>query len=247
MIQYKNVTKTFGAQTVLKNLNLCVEPGKITAIMGPSGAGKSVTLKLLMGLLKPDQGHILVDGQDVTQMSENELKDMRKKFGMLFQDAALFDYMTVLENVGFPLLEHTHLTDAEIEVKVNAMLDEVGLKNINHKLPSELSGGMRKRVGLARALMLEPKIILFDEPTTGLDPITTAQIGDLLLETQSTRNATVLLISHDLPLTHRVADRVAMLYNGEIVELCTPSQLQSSRHPFVQSFLEAQSTLGSRA
>lgn len=239
MIYFKNVHKAFQTQVVLNNLNLHVKAGEITVIMGPSGVGKSVSLKLLMGLMKPDSGEILLDGQDVCGLSDEEMKKIRKKIGMLFQDAALFDYLNIYENVSFPMLEHTKLSEEKIKVHVEEKLSEVGLTDINQKLPSELSGGMRKRVGLARALMLNPKVILFDEPTTGLDPITTSQIGDLILKTQRSRNATVLLINHDLALTYKVADKVAMLYNGEIVEYCTPRELKKSKHPFVQSFLEA--------
>ncbi|HMQ10259.1 MAG TPA: ABC transporter ATP-binding protein [Oligoflexia bacterium] len=239
MIYFKNVNKAFQTQVVLNNLNLHVKKGEITVIMGPSGVGKSVSLKLLMGLMKPDSGEIILDGQNVCELSDEEMKKIRKKIGMLFQDAALFDYLNVYENVSFPMLEHTKLSEEKIKVHVEEKLSEVGLTDINEKLPSELSGGMRKRVGLARALMLNPKVILFDEPTTGLDPITTSQIGDLILKTQRSRNATVLLINHDLALTYKVADKVAMLYNGEIVEYCTPKELKKSEHPFVKNFLEA--------
>lgn len=243
MIEFKNVSKAFGSQVVLNKMNLRVEDGKITAIMGPSGAGKSVTLKLLMGLLQPDEGQILVDGVDVTQLKSKELFALRHKFGMLFQDAALFDYMNVFENVSFPLYEHTDLADAEIEIQVKERLKEVGLENVNHKFPNELSGGMRKRVGLARAIILEPPVVLFDEPTTGLDPIITYQIGELILETHAKRNNTFLMISHDLALSYRVAHKIAMLYKGEIVEFASPSDLKYSKHPFVKEYLQAQLNL----
>ncbi|MCI5072131.1 ABC transporter ATP-binding protein [bacterium] len=239
MIYFKNVNKAFGDQVVLENLNLEAKKGEITIIMGPSGVGKSVSLKLLMGLLKPDSGEVIIDGQNINEISYSEIKKIRKKIGMLFQDAALFDYLNIYQNVSFPMFEHTNLPEEKIKDQVKEKLSEVGLSDINEKLPSELSGGMRKRVGLARALMLNPKIILFDEPTTGLDPITTSQIGDLILKTQRKRNATVLMINHDLALTYKVADKVAMLYKGEIVEYCTPKELKKSKHPFVQNFLEA--------
>ncbi|MCB0308340.1 MAG: ABC transporter ATP-binding protein [Bdellovibrionales bacterium] len=247
MIEFRNVSKNFGEQNVLDKLNLVVEEGKITAIMGPSGAGKSVTLKLLMGLLKPDEGQIFVHGSDICALADDELASLRKKFGMLFQDAALFDYMNVFENVSFPLYEHTKLSDEEIEKRVEASLNEVGLENVNQKLPNELSGGMRKRVGLARAIILEPPIVLFDEPTTGLDPIITSQIGDLILETHAKRNNTFLMISHDLALSYRVAHKIAMLYKGQIVEFASPKELKYSTHPFVREYLQAQLNLeGSR-
>ena len=242
MIQLKNVHKSFGIQHVLRGVNLEIEEGKITSIMGPSGEGKSVTLKHIIGLLKPDQGDVFIDGEEITAMNEQELNAMRRKIGMLFQDAALFDYMNVFENVSFPLYEHTNLGDEEIEHRVVEKLKEVGLTDINHKLPNELSGGMRKRVGLARALMLDPKILLFDEPTTGLDPIITAQIADLIYETQERHGVTIAMISHDLYLSYKVADQIAMLYKGQIIEYTSPQGFRQSNHPFVRKFLEAQET-----
>jgi len=246
MIRFENICKRFGDQEILKNLSFEAQKGKITVIMGPSGVGKSVTLKLLLGLLHPDEGKISVNEEVLDTHNEGQMKKLRRHLGMLFQDAALFDSMNVLENVAFPLREHTAFLEPEIASRVKTALKEVGLENIEHKLPSELSGGMRKRVGLARALMLEPDIILFDEPTTGLDPISTAQIGDLVLDLQKARQCTVLLISHDLALTYRIADSVGMLYKGKIVEFCEPKALASSKHPFVQAFLEAQFNLEAR-
>ena len=246
MIEFRNVHKTFGQQEILKGLSLKAETGQITVIMGPSGVGKSVTLKLLLGLLQPDQGQIFVNGEETSHLNEKRMNTIRRNFGMLFQDAALFDSMNVFENVAFPLREHTELMDSDIAQKVRIGLKEVGLENIDQKLPSELSGGMRKRVGLARAIMLAPQIILFDEPTTGLDPISTAQIGDLVLDMQRARNCTVLLISHDLALTYRIADYVGMLYKGNIVEFCEPKDLKKSKHPFVKEFLDAQFNLEGR-
>jgi phospholipid/cholesterol/gamma-HCH transport system ATP-binding protein len=239
MIRFKNVHKSFGAQHVLKGVNLSLEPEKITAIMGPSGEGKSVLLKHIMGLLRPDSGEVYVDGEEITQLNDKEMNRVRRKIGMLFQDAALFDDMDVLDNVSFPLYEHTRLSDAEVADRVHEMLAEVGLKNIDAKLPSELSGGMRKRVGLARAMMLEPKILLFDEPTTGLDPIITNQIADLMLETHQRHKVTMVLISHDLGLSYKIADRIAMLYQGHIIENVTPPEFKESSHPFVRKFLAA--------
>lgn len=211
--------------------------------MGSSGTGKSVFLKLLIGLLHPDMGSIKVDGQQIVGLSEKEMNVVRMKFGMLFQDAALFDDMNVFENVAFPLREHTHLKDEEIAQRVEKKLAEVGLKDVNLKMPNELSGGMRKRVGLARALMLDPKIVLFDEPTTGLDPITTNQIGELILSTHQRYPVTFLIISHDLALTYKVADQVIMFDQGQVVEQGTPEQFKRSKQPFVRKFLDAQANM----
>ncbi len=240
MIRIQNLYKSFGSQQVLRGVNLEIEPGKITAIMGSSGGGKSVLLKLLIGLFKPDQGQIWVDGEETTHLPDRHLNQVRRKFGMLFQDAALFDDLNVFENVSFPLYEHTRLSDREIAARVEQKLKQVGLERVNHKLPSELSGGMRKRVGLARALMLDPKILMFDEPTTGLDPIITDQISDLMAQTYRAHKMTVLMVSHDLALSYRIAHRIAMLYRGEIVEYATPEQFRRSQSPFVQEFLKAQ-------
>ena len=240
MIELRNVHKAFGKQVVLDGANLCVNAGKVTSIMGPSGVGKSVTLKLLMGLLQPDQGEIFVDGQEITHLSNEDLNKVRRKFGMLFQDAALFDDMNVFENISFPLYEHTSFSDREIARIVEEKLLEVGLKDVNFKLPNELSGGMRKRVGLARAIVLDPKILLFDEPTTGLDPIMTDQIAELIQKTHEHHKMTVVLISHDLALSYRIADYIGMLYRGKIVEFSTPDQFRQSKNAFVKEFLEAQ-------
>jgi phospholipid/cholesterol/gamma-HCH transport system ATP-binding protein len=242
MIDIQNLTKSFGEQRVLDGLNLAVEEGKITSIMGPSGVGKSVLLKLLIGILKPDGGKILVDGEEITGLPIDKLNQVRRKFGMLFQDAALFDDMDIYDNVSFPLFEHTDLTDREIHQIVREKLSEVGLENVDAKLPNELSGGMRKRAGLARALVLDPKILLFDEPTTGLDPIITDQIVELILETHKRHGMTIVMISHDLALSYRVAHRVGMLYRGKIVEYSTPEQFRRSDHPFVREFLKAQAS-----
>ncbi|MFH1262817.1 MAG: ATP-binding cassette domain-containing protein [Pseudomonadota bacterium] len=242
MIDIRNLHKSFGSQKVLDGLNLSVEAGKIASIMGPSGVGKSVLLKLLIGILKPDQGEIYVDGQEITTLPPDELDLVRRKFGMLFQDAALFDDMDIYSNVSFPLYEHTTLSDRQIAEIVDERLSEVGLTNVDQKLPSELSGGMRKRAGLARALVLDPKFLLFDEPTTGLDPIITDQIVELILETHKRHGMTIVLISHDLALSYRVAHKVGMLYRGKIVEYSTPEQFHRSGHPFVREFLQAQAS-----
>ncbi len=246
MIQIENLHKSFRGQKVLQGVNLHIPKGKITAIMGPSGEGKSVLLKHLIGLLRPDEGKVLIEGEDISRMNFDELNRIRKKISMLFQDAGLFDYMNVFENVSFPLYEHTDLSDGEIRDLVHSTLEEVGLRDIDEKLPGELSGGMRKRVGLARSLVLEPKVLLFDEPTTGLDPIITEQIADLMEETHQRHQVTVVLISHDLPLSLRLANQISMLYKGKIIESSTPDDFCRSEHEFVKTFIEAQDLVGKK-
>lgn len=238
MITLIDVHKSFNAQNVLDGLNLEIETGKITVVIGQSGGGKSVLLKHMIGLIRPDQGQVLVEGMDITRLNDRKLNDMRKNFGMLFQAAALFDSMTVGENVAFPLQEHTRLKRHEIDEIVEQKLLQVGLKDAAHKMPSELSGGMRKRVGLARAMALDPKIILFDEPTTGLDPITADAIDRLIVDTQKHTKATCVVISHDIESTFKIAHAVAMLYHGKIIEIGTPDAVKSSENPALQQFLQ---------
>jgi len=241
LIQVLDIHKQFGKQKVLDGVSLNVTRGEILVIIGGSGTGKTVLLKHLIGLLRPDKGHIFVEGVDVCHLRSWELKETRKKFGMLFQGAALFDSLTVTENVAFPMREHTRLKDKEIMARVENRLAEVGLHGIEDKHPSELSGGMRKRVGLARALALEPEIVLFDEPTTGLDPIMSDVINDLILNTQRKLGITFFIISHDVKGAMKMAHRIAMLYEGRIVEEGTPEEIQSSGNPIVQQFLSGSS------
>ncbi|OGP08743.1 MAG: ABC transporter ATP-binding protein [Deltaproteobacteria bacterium GWA2_45_12] len=238
MIELVKLKKNFGEHRVLWDLSLKIPREKITVIIGPSGTGKSVLLKHMIGLLKPDAGDVVVDGTPLSKLDEKQLKEMRKKFGMLFQHAALFDSMNVYDNVAFPLKEHTSLTDQEIKTKVHAMLQLVGLKNVDAKMPGELSGGMRKRVGLARALVLKPKILLYDEPTTGLDPLATDAVNQLILNTQKELGITSVVISHDIQATFRIADKVAMLHEGQIILEGNEASFRSSKIPFVKSFLE---------
>jgi phospholipid/cholesterol/gamma-HCH transport system ATP-binding protein len=237
MIRLINIHKSFGKQKVLKGLNLDIEDGKTTVIIGKSGGGKSVLLKHIIGLLRPDKGQVLVDDVDITKLNDNRLNEIRKKFGMLFQEAALFDSMTVGENVAFPLREHTKMKDAEIQAIVSDRLQAVGLRGIEDKMPSELSGGMKKRVGLARAIALQPQIVLFDEPTTGLDPVMTEAINQLIIETQKHYNLTCIVISHDLGSIFKIGHRIAMLYEGEIIEYGTPEEIKSSQDPVTVQFL----------
>ncbi len=237
-ITLENISKTFGEQRVLDGLNLTLESKKITFIIGQSGGGKSVLLKHIIGLVKPDSGRVLVDDIDISSLNEAGLNEIRKNFGMLFQDAALFDSMTVGENVAFPLNEHRRLPKNEVQRIVVEKLLQVGLTGVTQKMPSELSGGMRKRVGLARALALDPKIILFDEPTTGLDPIMCDAIDQLIVETQKNTGATCVVISHDIDSTFKIAHKVAMLYHGKIIAYGSPEDIRSSDNPVLRQFVE---------
>ena len=241
MIRIEDVHKSFSDQEVLRGVSLHVRRGEILVVIGGSGAGKTVLLKHIIGLILPDRGRVIVDGTDLGGLRRWDLKELRKKFGMLFQGAALFDSMTVGENVAFPLREHTHLRDPEVRSRVREQLADVGLHNVEEKYPSELSGGMRKRVGLARALALEPQIVLFDEPTTGLDPITSDVINRLILDTQRSLGITFVIISHDVKGALEVADRIAMLHEGTIVETGTPDEMRASPNPVVQQFLAGRS------
>jgi phospholipid/cholesterol/gamma-HCH transport system ATP-binding protein len=238
MIKLVDVHKSFNGQKVLDGLDLEIETGKITVIIGQSGGGKSVLLKHIIGLIRPDRGEILVEGVDITRLNDRRLNDIRKNFGMLFQDAALFDSMTVGENVAFPLNEHTRLKRRQIDEIVRQKLLQVGLRDVAHKMPSELSGGMRKRVGLARAMALDPKVILFDEPTTGLDPITADAIDRLIVDTQKHTKATCVAISHDIESTFKIADAVAMIYQGKIIVTGTPDVVKTSEIPALQRFIQ---------
>jgi len=238
-IMVRDIHKSFGSQKVLDGIDLAIEHGGITVIIGKSGSGKTVLMKHLIGLLKPDSGEIWVDGVDIARLSETELNEVRKKFGMLFQEAALFDSMTVADNIAFPLREHTRLSESEIGGIVEEKLRQVGLLGFGDKMPSELSGGMKKRVGLARALALDPDIVLFDEPTSALDPVIAMTIEDLIKETQMKLKKTYVVISHDILGMFRIADRVAMLYEGRIVAFGAPSEVRKSDLPAVKEFLRA--------
>ncbi len=241
-IEFSHLIKNFGEHRVLDGVDFKIHKGKITTILGFSGAGKSTLLKHILGLLHPSSGVVRVLGKDLSQLSEFSLREFRQKFGMLFQYAALFDSKTTFENIAFPLVEFTKNSYDQNMERVKELLDAVGLhERTLHRLPSELSGGMRKRVGLARALALKPEIILYDEPTTGLDPITTKMVNDLILETAvrgRERQMTSVIISHDIAATFRISDYVAFLDHGKMVEHLPVEEFKKSQHPLVRRFME---------
>jgi len=237
MIEIKELYKSFGKQQVLNGVNLLINEGEVTAVIGRSGGGKTVLLKHIIGLLKPDSGSIFIKGKDITKLKGTELDEIRAEIGVVFQGGALFDSLTVYDNVAFPLTEKTKLNKKQIYEKVMKALSDVGLEGIENKYPAELSGGMRKRVALARALIGQPKIILFDEPTTGLDPILVRSIHKLIRDTQKQYGFTGLIISHEIPEIFEISDRVAMLYEGKIVEAGTPEEIQKSDNIVVKNFI----------
>jgi len=236
-IQVQSLSKSFGKQTVLKGIDLQVAQGETLSVLGRSGTGKSVLLKLLIGLHKPDSGSIRVNGEEVTRLPLKELNEVRKKVGFLFQQAALYDSLTVAENVAFPLRRHSKMSNDQRNQRVRELLASVGMEKDAHKLPAQLSGGMQKRVGLARALALEPAILLFDEPTAGLDPITAAETDDLILRLQKERHMASVVVTHDIRGARAVSDRLALLRDGEILIQGTFADLQKSHDPFVVQFL----------
>jgi phospholipid/cholesterol/gamma-HCH transport system ATP-binding protein len=238
-VEFIDVHKAFGRNTILNGLNLGLPDGQISMILGPSGTGKSVCIKHMVGLLYPDRGDVLVHGESVPEMADDELFEMRKKFGVLFQDGALFGSMNLWDNVAFPLRQHTDKGEDEVAEIVNARLREVGLEGSSDKMPNELSGGMRKRAGFARALVLEPAIVMFDEPDSGLDPVRTALLCELIREVHAENGGCYLTISHDLNTARRIADFLAVLWNGKIVESGPKEELFDSENEFVSQFLKA--------
>ena len=240
-ITITNLHKNFGANHVLRGVDLAVEQGESLVVIGGSGSGKSVLIKHIIGLLKPDRGSIEVNGQEVTTMAKRELKELRKKFGMLFQAAALFDSLTVGENIAFPLVEHTRARRSEIAERVRETLALVGLPDTEHLYPAELSGGMKKRVGLARALAMEPEVILYDEPTTGLDPIMADAINDLIVEMRERLAITSIAITHDMVSAYKIGHRLAMLYQGKIIFTGTPQECKDTDDPMVRQFITGSS------
>ncbi len=243
MIHFRNLHKSFGEREILKGVDLDIVEGKTTVIFGVSGGGKSTIIKHIVGLLKPDQGEIVVDGKQIVGCNEKEMRAIRKEVGFLFQSGALFDSMNVFENVAFPLREHTKLSEVQIRESVFSKLSMVGLKpdDIATLFPDELSGGMRKRVGLARTIVLEPKIILYDEPTSGLDPVTSDHITQMIIKLQNELGITSVLISHDINESFKAGDYYAMLFDGKIVAYGDEDEIKSADHPAVQQFLHGQS------
>jgi phospholipid/cholesterol/gamma-HCH transport system ATP-binding protein len=239
MIKVVDLHKTFRGQTVLKGINLELETGKVTTIIGGSGSGKTVLLKHLNALLRPDHGSVLVDGENITRLGDRDLNEIRRKFGVLFQGAALLDSMTLYDNVAFPLREKSRLTESEIQKRVEERLAQVGLAGMGYKYPAEVSGGMKKRAGLARALAMEPEIVLFDEPTTGQDPVLGKSIHELIRKMHATFGFTGVIVSHDIPEVFKISDRVAMLANGVIVEAGATEEFVVSKNPVVRQFLQA--------
>jgi len=242
MIAVRELRKRFGPHRVLDGVSLQIERGESFVIIGRSGGGKSVILKHVIGLLRPDSGGVLVDGEDICGMSERQLLKVRRKFGMLFQSAALFDSMTVEENVGFVLRRERRHTPGEIERKVAEALDMVELQGTQAKRPSELSGGMRKRVGLARAIVYEPEIVLYDEPTTGLDPVVSDSIDRLIVRVRERLKVTSIVVTHDMRSVRTVGQRVAMLHEGRIYTIGTPEELFNSPDPVIHRFVNGIST-----
>jgi len=238
MIEVRDLKKAFGAQPILDGVNFQIEEGESVVIIGRSGGGKSVLLKQLIGLLKPDSGEVRIDGENIVPMDERQLLRVRQKFGMLFQGSALFDSMTVAENIAFPFRNRRELTAEEIAHKVSGALEMVDLPGTEQKKPSELSGGMKKRVGLARAIVYQPEIVLYDEPTTGLDPIVSDSIDQLIMRVRDQLKVTTVVVTHDMRSARRVGHRILMLHDKRIHASGTPDEIFSSQDPVVRRFIE---------
>lgn len=237
MIEIRELYKSFGQKEVLRGVNLTINKGESMVIIGGSGSGKSVLIKHIIGLLKPDKGSVFIEGLDVTKLNEKDLYKVRKKFGMLFQGAALFDSLRVWENVSFFLMRHRGMSEKRAKEIAIEKLRLVGLAGVEDLMPAELSGGMRKRVGLARAIAHDPEILLYDEPTTGLDPIMADAINDLIIDLKKKLNVTSIAITHDMNSAYKIADRIAMLYEGKIIEIGTPDEIKNTSNPIVRQFI----------
>ena len=236
MIKIENVSKYFGAKAALKNINLEIATGETLAIIGGSGSGKSTLLRLMIGLIKPSEGKIWIDDDEISKMDEKEITRVRLKMGMVFQYSALFDSMTVGDNVAFGLVEHTNLDKEKIREIVREKLKQVGLEGVEERMPNELSGGMKKRVSLARAIAFGPEIIFYDEPSSGLDPITTNRIDELIISTQKALNVTSIVVTHDMVSACKIADRIAMVYNGDLIAVDTVENFKKIDDPRVKEF-----------
>lgn len=237
MIEIINLRKSFNGNKVLDNLNLIINKGETMVIIGRSGCGKSVLLKHIIGIMKPDFGQVIIDGSDLTKLNDKALNEFRMKFGMLFQGAALFDSLTVEENIGFNLIEHSNWPRDRIRSRVTECLGLVGLKGIEDLKPAELSGGMRKRVGLARAICMKPQIILYDEPTTGVDPIMGDAVNELIKDLHDKLKVTSIVVTHDMVSAYKIGSRIAMLYKGKIIFVGTPSEIKNTSNPIVKQFI----------
>jgi phospholipid/cholesterol/gamma-HCH transport system ATP-binding protein len=239
IVRLDRVTKSFGTRKVLDDVSFEIPAGRAFVLLGRSGTGKSVTLRHIIGLVRPDQGHVLVHGRDIGALSSRDLSEVRKHMGFLFQNSALFDSMTVGDNVAFPLQRHTRLSSREIRDRATHKLAEVGLDHVAERMPAELSGGMKKRAALARAMALDPPILLVDEPSAGLDPITTSEIDDLLVKRKHD-GTTLVVVTHNIPSARRIADELALLHDGRIVVRGTVNELDRNRDPFVQAFMRSE-------
>jgi phospholipid/cholesterol/gamma-HCH transport system ATP-binding protein len=237
VIEIRNLIKNFGSRRIIDSVNLQIEKGETMVIMGGSGCGKSTLLRMVIGALKPDSGKILINTKDITRLNESEMDEIRKRFGMLFQSAALFNSMTVGENVALPLREHTKLSDAIISIIVKMKLELVGLTGFENLKPAEISGGMKKRVGLARAIAMDPEIVFYDEPGAGLDPIMASVIDKLIMDLSKKLNITSVVVTHEMQSAFRIADRMAMLHQGRIIEIGTPDEIKNSKNEIIQQFI----------
>lgn len=240
LIEFKNVSKSFGDKQIINHLNLSIEKGETLTIIGGSGSGKSVTLKLLLKLLLPDEGEILFKNKNIDEVTESELREIQAEIGMLFQGAALFDSLTVEENVAYPIREHYEYSDGEIKKIVQEKLNLVGLEGTQEMYPADLSGGMKKRVGLARAIATNPEVILYDEPTTGLDPANTNRIDELILQLQKLLHVTSVVVTHDMKSAFTISNRIALLHNKQIEFVGTVNEVQKSINPIVQNFVQGE-------
>jgi phospholipid/cholesterol/gamma-HCH transport system ATP-binding protein len=244
MLEFNDISKSLGGRKILNKLNFSLERGETLVIVGPSGTGKSVTLKHILGIFTPDEGTIQYEGSDVLNLDSTGQKDYIKKFGVLFQSAALLAWLTVEENIALPLVENTKLSPDEIHERVQRVIKLVQLEGAEHKKPSEISGGMQKRAGLARAIITEPEIILYDEPTSGLDPVMSRHIDELILDMQKELGITSVVVTHDLHSAFAIGDRIAMLHEGAFGEISTPQDFVKSDKPYVKQFIQAQFTTG---